>query len=149
MAITAVAAAVLASASAHAVEVAVPAGRAVFERSCVACHQAGGKGMVGLAPALAGTLEAAVGGVDGRRYVAQVLVHGLSGRIVSQGRVMALAMPAQAALSDTELADVANHLARDLNGAAASEFTPADFVQARAARPTHKDLRNLRERVLR
>lgn len=138
----------LAATVAHAAEDAVPAGRAVYERHCVACHQAGGKGMAGLAPALAGTLEAAVNSVDGRRYVAQVLIHGLSGRIVSQGKVMALAMPAQAASSDADLADVANHLARDLNGAAASAFTVADFVQARATRPTHKDLRDLRERVL-
>lgn len=138
----------LVAAAAHAAEEAMPSGRAVFERQCMACHQAGGKGMAGLAPALAGTLEAAVGSVDGRRYVAQVLVHGLSGRIVSQGKVMALAMPAQAALSDADLADVANHLARDLNGAAASAFTVADFAQARTTRPTHKDLRELRERVL-
>jgi mono/diheme cytochrome c family protein len=139
---------VTAAQAAHAADAAPPAGLAVFDKQCMACHQAGGSGMAGLAPALAGALAPMLGSDDGRHYVAQVLIHGLSGRIVSQGHVFMGAMPSQSALSDAELADVTNYLARDLNGAKASVFSADDFVRARATKLTHKDLREMRERVL-
>lgn len=127
----------------------MPQGLAAFNRQCIACHQSGGKGMAGLAPALAGTLANVVAKEDGRRYVTRVLINGLSGRIVSQGQVFVGAMPAQLLMSDDELSAVANYLAQDLNGAAQSIFSSDDFVQARAATTTHKQLRELREQVLR
>lgn len=121
----------------------------VYDKQCVACHQPGGKGMAGLAPALAGTLAPMVASDDGRRYIAQVLLQGLSGRIVSQGQTFVGAMPPQAALADADLAAVANYLARDLNGAAADAFSADDFARARAQpKPAHKELRELRERLL-
>lgn len=133
--------------AARADEAAVPAGLAIFDRTCAACHQAGGKGTPGVAPPLAGTLGFAAS-EDGRRYVAGVLTQGLSGRLASRGQVYLGAMPMQAAMTDADLADVANYLARDLNGAAAAPFTPEDFAKARVSRTTHKDLRELRERLL-
>ncbi|MEI8324414.1 MAG: cytochrome c [Betaproteobacteria bacterium] len=139
----------LATELAAASEAAVPQGLAAFNRQCIACHQSGGKGMAGLAPALAGTLANVVAKEDGRRYVTRVLINGLSGRIVSQGQVFVGAMPAQLLMSDDELSAVANYLAQDLNGAAQSIFSSDDFVQARAATTTHKQLRELREQVLR
>ncbi|MDC8786385.1 c-type cytochrome [Roseateles koreensis] len=128
-------------------QVQVPAGQAVFERQCVACHQAGGKGMAGFAPALAGTLAHAFETEDGRRYVTWVLLNGLSGRILSQGQTFTGAMASQAALSDAELADVGNHLARDLNGAATAPFTAEDFARARVKTVPHKEIRELRARL--
>lgn len=126
-----------------------PAGKAVFDNICAVCHQSGGKGLVGMAPALADTLAPVLAGKQGRTYVAQVLVHGLSGRIVSQGQAFNLAMPPQALLSDADLAAVANYVARDLNGNDGSPFTVEDFVAARAAKSSHKELRALREELLR
>ncbi len=137
----------LATELAAASDATVPQGLATFNRQCIACHQSGGKGLVGLAPALAGTLANLLAMEDGRRYVTQVLIHGLSGRIVSQGQVFVGAMPTQLPMSDDELAGVANYLAQDLNGAAQPLFSGADFVQARAAVTTHKQLRELRERL--
>jgi mono/diheme cytochrome c family protein len=134
--------------AAHADSVAVPAGLATFDRICAACHQAGGTGTPGVAPALAGTLAPLVAADDGKRYIAGVLTQGLSGRIASQGQMFMGAMPSQATLSDAELADVANYLARDLNGAPASPFAAADFAQAREAKAPHKDLRDLRQKLI-
>lgn len=142
------AALIAAAASAHAADPVVPGGAKVYGQVCIACHQAGGKGMAGLAPALAGTLAPALGREDGRRYVTGVLLHGLSGRIESQGQVFMGAMPPQATLSDAELLDVANHLAQDLNGVAQAPFTAEDIAAARAAKLTHKDLRELRAQVM-
>jgi len=124
------------------------AGKAVFDDTCAACHQSGGKGLAGLAPALAGALAPLLAAERGRSYVARVLVHGLSGRIVSQGQVFNLAMPPQATLSDADLVAVANYVARDLNGNGGPAFSTEDFVAARAARSSHKDLRALREELL-
>lgn len=138
----------LVAGSALGADAAAPDGKAVFERSCVACHQPGGKGLTGLAPPLAGTLSPMLAAKEGQRYVAQVLVHGLSGRIVTQGQTFNLAMPPQTALSDADLVAVANYVARDLNGRDGPAFATEDFVAARAARSSHKDLRALREELL-
>ena len=108
----------------------------------------GGKGMAGLAPALAGTLTPLVGQEDGRKYIAGVLVHGLSGKIVSQGVTFMGAMPPQSAVSDDELAEIGNYLARDLNGAKDNVFTAKDIAQERTLKTSHKDLRDLRQRLI-
>lgn len=130
-------------------EPAVPAGRAVFERQCAACHQADGRGLPGMAPALAQVLAPLAEQPEGQRYLVQVLVHGLSGRIVTQGQAFTGAMPPQGGLSDAELADVANYLVRDLNGAATSPYAAADFARTRSEKVTHKELRDLRGRFIR
>jgi mono/diheme cytochrome c family protein len=123
-------------------------GAGVYAARCGACHHPSGQGTPGLAPAVADVLSPLFASADGRRYVVQVLVHGLSGRIVSQGQVFVGAMPAQAMLSDAELADVANHLARQLNASTAPAFTADDFAGARRTVTAHKDLRALRARLL-
>ena len=122
------------------------AGQAFFDKNCAACHQAGGKGQAGLAPPLAGVLGPILGPEDGQQYVLQVLVHGLSGKIVSQGQVFNLAMPPQGTFSDAELAAVATYLGT-LNGSAVA-FTPEDVARARAAKVTHKQMREVRDRLL-
>jgi mono/diheme cytochrome c family protein len=138
----------LAATGARADTASVPAGQAVFDRVCAACHQSGGKGTPGLAPALAGPLSPLFAHDEGKRYVAGVLTQGLSGKISSRGESFMGAMPTQAALSDADLVDVANYLARDLNGAAATAFSADDFAQARTAKAPHKELRDLREKLL-
>lgn len=104
--------------------------------------------MAGLAPPLAGTLAPMLAHDEGRRYLAQVLVHGLSGRIVSQGQVFNLAMAPQAALSDAELAAVAGYMAGELNNSEGRGPTAQDIAAARIAKPSHKELRELRDRLL-
>ena len=123
------------------------AGQGLFEKQCVACHQAGGKGMTGLAPALAGPFAKSIESADGRLYISQVLINGMSGRIVSQGQTFMGAMASQAAMSDADLAELGNYLAQGLNGAATAPFVPEDFAKARTQKMTHKDLRELREKL--
>lgn len=86
---------------------------------------------------------------EGRGYVLRVLLHGLSGRIVSQGQTFVGAMPAQAALTDADLIAVGAHLAA-LNGREGMPFDVAEVATARAESPvpSHKALRDLRARVM-
>lgn len=118
-------------------------GKQLFDARCVACHSADGAGTPGLAPPLAHALPS-LGGEAGRAYVAKVLTHGLSGRIVSQGQAYVGAMPAQADLSDDDLAAVASYVASALNGLPQAGFTAADLARARAMPATHKELREER-----
>jgi mono/diheme cytochrome c family protein len=130
--------------------VTVLAGQTVFGHICFACHGDKGQGTVGIAPVLAGSLVPVFKQVAGRDYIARVLIYGLSGRIISQGQTYAGAMPIHTALSDTELADVANYLAQDLNGVTQPVFTAELFSRTRSLNPspTHKELRELRSRVM-
>ena len=121
-------------------------GQAFFDRTCAACHQPGGKGLAGLAPALAETLGPLLAQDEGRHYVAQVMVNGLSGKITSQKQVFNLAMPPQGGFSDAELAEAAHYVA-SLNGSSVT-FAPEDIARARASALSHKQLRELRERLL-
>lgn len=141
-------------ATALAASVAAPAaaaaddGAALFGQHCAACHGPAGAGVPGMAPALAGPLAPLFGSEDGRRYVRDVLLHGLSGRIVSQGQVFVGAMSPQARLGDAELAAIASHLAAGLNGHAEPGLAAEDFARARQARPSHKELRERRSRLM-
>lgn len=124
-------------------------GAEIFGGVCFACHGAQGQGTVGIAPALAGPLAPALASPEGRGYVLRVLLHGLSGRIVSQGQTFVGAMPAQSNFHDDDLAAVGAHLAK-LNGLDMAPFTLAEVAAARAEQPapSHKTLRELRAKVL-
>lgn len=126
------------------------AGQALFGRDCFACHGDKGQGIAGIAPALAGPLALVLKQEAGRDYVTRVLIYGLSGRIVSQGQTFAGAMPIHSNLSDDELAGVANYVAQALNGTSQAAFTPESFARTRSLKPapTHKELRELRSRVM-
>lgn len=149
---TAALAAVLAAgALPAAAQTATPAvrGAEIFASVCFACHGAQGQGTAGIAPALAGPLAPVLARPEGRGYVLRVLLHGLSGRIVSQGQTFVGAMPAQAALTDADLVALGAHLAA-LNGHEGTPFDAAEVAAARAESPapSHKALRELRARVM-
>ena len=124
-------------------------GAEIFASHCFACHGAQGQGVPSLAPALAGPLSPVLARPEGRGYVLRVLLHGLSGRIVSQGQTFVGAMPTQAALTDADLVALGAHLAA-LNGHEGTPFDAAEVAAARAESPTpsHKALRELRARVM-
>ncbi len=131
---------------------AAPDGAAIFTARCVACHQADATGADGLAPSLAGTLKGYLGSDDGRRYLSQIAVSGMGGRIESQGRVVVGLMPSfKADLSDAEIAAVVDYVLGHFNGVAGAgvdmPVTPAAVAAARAAGATPGETRKLRERI--
>src|ERR1700722_18715640 len=86
------------------------AGSRVYAANCVACHQAGGTGMAGAFPPLAGHVPELLKRADGRTYVGKVLLFGLEGEINVNGNAFAGAMPAWEALTDNDIADVLNYV---------------------------------------
>lgn len=81
-------------------------GKQVYTANCVACHQAGGTGVAGVFPPLAGSEW-----VQGDpRVLANILLYGVEGELQVKGATYKGAMPGFARLGDAELAAVANHL---------------------------------------
>ncbi len=86
------------------------AGSRVYAANCAACHQAGGTGVAGAFPPLAGHVPDLLKPAEGRTYVGKALLFGLEGEINVNGNNYAGAMPAWQALSDTDIADVLNYV---------------------------------------
>ena len=88
-------------------------GLAVYSASCESCHQAGGAGLPGSFPPLAGNPN-----VADVAYVEQVVREGVSGPIDVNGEVFDTPMPAVTTLSDDEVAAVSAYVASLAEGPA-------------------------------
>lgn len=110
-------------------------GAALFAQNCRVCHQAGGVGVAGQFPRLAGRVAVVGSRPEGRTYLIDVLHHGLAGRIVVDGEIIVGLMPAFAQLPDADVAAVLNYVVT--LGAPASAhpvpFTAEELSRTRAA----------------
>lgn len=127
------------------------AGKALFAQHCAVCHQAGGQGQDGLAPALTEYPGRYARTEAGRALLANIALYGLLGPIENGGKRYNGSMPAFRTMSDAEVAQVLSYVALGLSGdkAAGAELIGADEVKARRAQslaPT--EVRHLREQVL-
>jgi mono/diheme cytochrome c family protein len=122
-------------------------GEALFARHCAACHQTTGLGTPGLAPSLKGSHWDRLGREP--RYLASVVLNGLSGPIQVDGQRFVGAMPGFAAsLSDAELVAVLEHVAH-LQERPPTTVDPAVLASLRAAAGHPGASRVLREQLLR
>ncbi|MBK7282655.1 c-type cytochrome [Candidatus Aalborgicola defluviihabitans] len=103
-------------------------GKAVFAAQCVACHQATGKGLPGVFPPLDGS-EWVQGDA---RTVANILLHGINGKITVAGTDYSGAMPSFQQLNDAELAAVASYVRSNWSNKAEA-IKPDLFEQERKA----------------
>jgi mono/diheme cytochrome c family protein len=112
------------------------AGSRVYAANCVACHQAGGTGMAGAFPPLAGHVPDLLKRADGRTYVGKVLLFGLEGEINVNGNAFAGQMPPWNALSDDEIAAVLNYVSNawDNGKSLPSGFKPFTSDEIKALR---------------
>jgi mono/diheme cytochrome c family protein len=85
-------------------------GAAVFDNSCAFCHQAGGVGVPGQFPRLAGRVGAIASRPEGRKFLPSVVLNGMSGRVVVDGETILGIMPAVDTLSDDDIAAVLTYL---------------------------------------
>jgi mono/diheme cytochrome c family protein len=112
------------------------AGSRVYATNCVVCHQAGGTGMTGAFPPLAGHVPELLKRADGRSYIGKVLLFGLEGEINVNGNVFAGQMPPWNALGDDEIAAVINYVSNawDNGKSLPSGFKPFTSDEIKALR---------------
>ena len=112
---------------------AVPAPQ-LFAQRCAMCHQAGGTGLPGQFPRLAGRVSSIAQSPAGRHYLSLVLLNGMVGKISADGQSFAGLMPSMAALPDADIAAILNHvvqLAPPPKGKKPAPFTVAEIAAAR------------------
>jgi mono/diheme cytochrome c family protein len=85
-------------------------GQAVFDNSCAFCHQAGGVGVPGQFPRLAGRVGAIAAKPEGKAFLTAVLFNGMSGRVTVDDEPILGIMPAFDSLSDDDMAAVLTYL---------------------------------------
>jgi len=105
-------------------------GQAVFDNSCAFCHQAGGVGVPGQFPRLAGRVGAIAAQPEGKAFLSKVLLNGMSGRVTVDDQPILGIMPAFDSLSDDDIASVLAYLS-GLDHAPVA-FTADDIKAARA-----------------
>jgi mono/diheme cytochrome c family protein/glucose/arabinose dehydrogenase len=84
-------------------------GKAMYEATCLACHQPHGLGQEGLAPPLVGSEW--VAGPENR--LIRIVMHGLRGPIKVKKQAYELDMPALGVLEDEQIADVLTYVRRE------------------------------------
>ncbi len=114
-------------------------GGAAWKR-CAACHLASGQGVPGAFPRLAGRLSGAAASEAGRAYLILTVTAGVIGPVHVDGKTIRGIMPAQAGLTDADVAAVLNYAAA-LPGADGKAlkpikpFTAAEVAAVKAAHP--------------
>ena len=93
--------------------------------TCAGCHGSEGEGVPGVFPPHAGHLPTLVATEEGRTYLTNVMLYGLSGEIEVLGESYTGAMPAWSSLSDEQIAAVLNH---SLSAWGNAELLPGDFA---------------------
>ena len=84
-------------------------GKVVYEKYCLVCHQADGSGVPEMHPPLR---KGSWIGKDPKELV-PILMKGLSGKVEVDGKVYKGIMPAQAQLTNEEIADVLSYIRSD------------------------------------
>jgi mono/diheme cytochrome c family protein len=85
-------------------------GAAVFDANCAFCHQAGGVGVPGQFPRLAGRAGAIAAKPAGKAFLPKVVLNGMSGRVRVDGEQILGIMPALDTLSDDDIAAVLTYI---------------------------------------
>jgi mono/diheme cytochrome c family protein len=115
-----------------------PGGKSTFDGKCAVCHQAGGKGMDGLAPPLVDYPGKYADAKEGREQLGHTVLYGMFGPIKVKDKTYNFKMPSFASLSDAEIADVLNYVVFDLD-AQHGNAKPFDATEIHALRATALD----------
>ena len=100
---------------------------------CSSCHLDSGAGVPGSFPSLRKDPALHAKTLAGRRYLVLAITRGLAGPITSEGKVYRGVMPAQAGMSDDEIARALNHVLNNIARAPPStkRFTAAEVSKLR------------------
>ncbi len=110
------------------------AGKAMYEATCLACHQIHGMGQIGLAPPLAGSEW--VAGSENR--LIRIVIHGLRGPIKVKGESYEMDMPALGVLDDEQISAALTYVRREW-GHAYEPVTPATVKKIRDETAARED----------
>jgi nitrite reductase (NO-forming) len=108
----------------------IAAGKALFQGTCSACHQADGKGLPNVFPPLA---KSDFLNADERRAIGIVL-NGLSGALSVNGQSFNSVMPPMSQLNDDEIANILTYVYSEW-GNNGSQVTAAEVAAVRSATP--------------
>ncbi len=123
-------AATAASTGALTLEEQIKAGQALFTGTCSTCHQPTGEGMAGVFPPLARSDYIAA---DPKRMV-DVILHGLTGAVVVNGKDYNSVMPPMSQLTDDEVANISTYVLNSW-GNPGGKVTSAEVAARRKAAP--------------
>ncbi|MGK6353342.1 c-type cytochrome [Parapedobacter sp. DT-150] len=104
------------------------AGKAIYVKYCMACHQADGGGVPNLNPPLIKTTYV----LDDKVRLIKIIVNGLDEEVEIDGEYYANPMPQLDILTDQEIADVLTYV-RNSFGNTASAVTPAEVKKVRTS----------------
>lgn len=102
-------------------------GQVVYQKFCLTCHQVDGSGVPNLNPPLIQTKWV----LGSKIILIQQVLKGSKGKVEIEGETFHNAMPAQAQLTDQQIADVLTYV-RNSFGNKANRVTPAEVKAVRA-----------------
>jgi mono/diheme cytochrome c family protein len=102
-------------------------GKTVYTANCLTCHQPDGGGVPNLNPPLTGTKWVKGPKAD----LVQLILKGSKGKVEIDGETFHNAMPAQAHLTDEQIADVLTYVRKNF-GNKSSAVTPSEVKAVRA-----------------
>ncbi|MCG4258390.1 c-type cytochrome [Acetobacter senegalensis] len=105
----------------------------LYGSNCGICHHSG-DGMPGSVPPLVGRLDRIASTPEGRKYLADVLMNGVSGPIMANGMPYEAEMPPFRYLKDDEVAQILSWLSARGSTQPAPVMTKEDIAAARAVR---------------
>ena len=121
-------------------------GASIYANACAACHGPEGQGTAGAFPALAGHAQK-LARTD-RSYLSLVIIYGLSGEIVADGKSFNGVMPPWGHLSNEEIAAVLNLVTKwgpsDASTSHLEPFTESEIEQSRGLGLTGAEVRERR-----
>lgn len=109
-----------------------PDGATIYKR-CAACHLATGAGIPGAFPPLGADVRDLSQTAAGRRYLALVVIKGVSGPLTVEGKPYRGTMPAHADLNDAAVASVLNHVVTKVAKGSGRAFTATEIAKTRKA----------------
>ena len=126
-----------------------PVGAKLFEANCQVCHQAGGVGVAGQYPRLAGRAATIAATDDGRGFLPKLVLNGMSGVVSVDDQSILGVMPAFNFLSDAEAAAVLTYVTSlGAEKGRPKAFKAADIAAARGMGTLNPgDINRLRNRL--
>lgn len=107
--------------------------KSLYGTNCGICHHSG-DGMPGSVPPLVGRIDRISSTEQGRKYLADVLMNGVSGPIKANGENYSAEMPPFRYLKDEEVAQILTWLSERVTTKPAPVISKEDIASARAVR---------------